>query len=83
MGEKQCSKSFSPGVMIDGKRYTPPGWMWVLSFALSGCEWAIKEADTDQFRERIRLWHVEKSWRDTLEVITDLERRIADLKKDL
>lgn len=44
---------FAPTVMIDGRVYTPKGWEWVLAFAIRGCEWAIKEANTLEFRRKI------------------------------
>lgn len=48
---------FSPSVALkDGRTYTPPNWMWVIGFALGGCDWAIKIADTEDFRTKVRLW---------------------------
>jgi hypothetical protein len=28
--------------------------MWVMGFALAGVEWAVKEADTPEFKQRMR-----------------------------
>lgn len=58
LGEK-----IAPTVLLRDRRgypertVTPPGWMWVLSFALAGCDWAIKECETEEFRERVREWY--------------------------
>jgi hypothetical protein len=45
---------FAPTVVMDGRTVTPEGWMWVLGFALGGCEWAIKEANTESFKKMVR-----------------------------
>lgn len=38
--------SFAPTVkMPGGEVVSPEGWMWVLGFALGGCQWAIDEAE--------------------------------------
>lgn len=50
----EATQTISPGVVIDGQTVYPPGWMYVLGFALRGCEWAVKEADTPAFREMVR-----------------------------
>ncbi len=36
-------ESIRPGVVIDGVTYFPPGWMYVLAFALRGFQWAIDD----------------------------------------
>lgn len=30
-----------PSVLINGMTYYPPGWVYILAFALAGCQWAI------------------------------------------
>lgn len=54
------AESFAPTVLVDGKTVTPRGWMWVLGFAIAGCEWAIREASTEDFRSRAKLWFAER-----------------------
>ena len=76
-------ESFAPSVIVDGKAYTPPGWMWVLSFALAGVEWAIREADTPEFRKVVRVWTVENQNRKIQQEIADYERRLVLLRKEL
>jgi len=48
------TEHFAPGVVIDGVTVYPEGWMWVLGFALAGCEWAIVEAERMNLRECAR-----------------------------
>ncbi len=45
--------SFAPSAVIDGRTVTPAGWMWVISFALAGCEWAVTEASKPEFRVQV------------------------------
>jgi hypothetical protein len=42
--------------MVDGVRVEPPGWMWVLGFALGGCEWALVECERQNWKMRARKW---------------------------
>jgi hypothetical protein len=56
MAAESDSGWFAPRVVVDGVTITPPGWMWVLAFALNGCKWAIETADTDEFRSTVRDW---------------------------
>ncbi len=77
------TESFAPGVIIDGKFYTPPGWMWVLGFALDGVEWAIREADTSEFRATARAWLVKNRCDDLQRQLADCERRLAELRQEL
>lgn len=44
----------SPGVIINGREYTPPGRLWILAFAFRGCQWAIDEVEKDpSFRDKL------------------------------
>ena len=45
--------TFAPQVMIDGVAYTPRGWEWILGFAAGGCQWAIDQARTPEFQQRM------------------------------
>lgn len=29
--------------------YAPPGWMWVLAFAIRGCPWAVEMIESGVF----------------------------------
>jgi hypothetical protein len=80
------SEKFAPGVMIDGKRYEPKGYEWILGFALGGCQWAIDAANKPGFREMVKRGEMLKEvarksqmirWR--LDEIGRLEDEIAKL----
>ena len=44
---------FAPTVnMPGGGVVTPEGWMWVLGFALAGCEWAVEAAERDGLQQK-------------------------------
>ncbi len=74
------AESFSPKIIVDGKLYAPNGFEWVLGFALAGCDWAIKKADTPEFRQRLRE-HLEQENKDKVErQIADYEQKITDLR---
>ncbi len=76
-------ESFSPTVKVDGRTVTPFGWMWVLGFALGGCEWAIREADTEEFRARVLKSLKDEKMQHMEEEIKICERRIAKLRQEL
>ncbi len=47
-------ETFSPTVLIkdeygDERTVTPPGWVWILAFAMAGCQWAIDEIESGKF----------------------------------
>ena len=74
------SKSFAPSIIVDGVRVTPKGFEWVLGFALAGCDWAIKKADTPEFRQQIRE-HLEQENKDKIDrQIAHYEQKIANLR---
>jgi hypothetical protein len=76
--------SFAPTVtMPGGGTVTPEGWMWVLGFAMAGCEWAIEAAERDglqqkamDYRRRQRIY-----WQE--DEIRELEARLAQARKQL
>lgn len=74
---------FAPTVMVDGRAVTPAGWMWVLGFALAGCEWAVVEADKPEFRELMACWIQGQKRAEALQEIAALEARLANLKASL
>lgn len=76
-------ESFAPSVVVDGKSLTPPGWMWVLGFALRGVEWAIKRADTEEFKAIVQAWIVENKRQDLREQIADCEEHLVKLRQEL
>ena len=70
---------FAPTVtMPGGGVVTPEGWMWVLGFALAGCDWAIEAAERDglhqkamDYRRRQRIYWQERE-------VAAAEERLAD-----
>lgn len=75
---------FAPTVVMPGGgTVTPEGWMWVLGFAMAGCEWAIEAAERDglqqkamDYRRRQRIYWQEGE-------IRELESRLAQARKQL
>jgi hypothetical protein len=49
-----------PSVMIDGQTYYPPGWMYILAYAINGFEWAIKECEKPEFKAQVKAYLIEK-----------------------
>lgn len=52
--------TFAPGVMMDGHMVKPPGWMWVLAFALRGVPWAMAQVETPAFMDAAQKWKREQ-----------------------
>ena len=78
------SNTFAPTVkMQDGQTVTPRGWMWVLGFALAGCDWAIKEADTEEFRQLILNDIAAAKRTDLLNSVKYYEEKLIELKEKL
>jgi len=75
--------SFAPSVVIDGRTLTPNGWMWVLSFALAGCEWAVLEASKPEFREQVADWMRDRKRIEAENEISALEQRIASIRASM
>jgi rubrerythrin len=58
------AESFNPGVVIDGQTFNPPGWMWVMAFAMRGVEWAVEAASKPEFLEVVQAYMREQNlWR--------------------
>ena len=83
------AESFAPTVtMPGGGTVAPEGWMWVLGFALAGCEWAIEAAERDglhqkamDYRRRQRIYWQEQKVAEA-EARLDRElKKLADLKE--
>jgi len=53
-------EKFAPTVQIDGKTYTPQGWMWIQAFADKGCEWAIEITKTPGFKKAVSEYFEEQ-----------------------
>lgn len=53
-------ETMAPGVVIDGQTYQPPGWMWVLAFALRGVPWAVTMATSPDFQQQKQAWEAER-----------------------
>jgi hypothetical protein len=47
---------FAPSVLIDGRSFQPPGWMWIWAYAMAEVPWAMKEAMTPEFRAQVNEW---------------------------
>lgn len=75
---------FAPTVVMPGgETVTPEGWMWVLGFALAGCEWAIEAAERDGVQQRAMDYERRRRiyWQER--EIAALETRLADEKAKL
>jgi hypothetical protein len=57
--------------------------MWVVGFALAGCEWAIAEASKPEFRETMKDWMQERKRFEAEREIAALEERIASIRANL
>ncbi len=80
------NETFAPKIKIHDQfgvyDVVPRGWEWVLGFALAGCDWAIREADTEKFRKIIHK-DLEKTYKEKLEAKTkEMELKITQLKND-
>jgi len=78
---------FAPTVHIvdhfGGYDYTPRGWMWVMGFALGGCDWAIQECSTEAFRDRVRADLLRLHRERAESMIHELEQRLVELKRSI
>lgn len=82
--ELGARSSFAPTVVVPGYgTVQPEGWMWVLGFAMAGCEWAIEAAERDglqqkamEYQRRQRIYWQEGE-------IRELEARLAQARKQL
>ena len=72
--------SFAPSVIVDGRTITPAGWMWVIGFALAGCDWAVTEASKPEFRAQVADWMRERKRIEAEQEIAALEQRIANIR---
>lgn len=72
--------AFAPSVMVDGRALTPAGWMWVLAFAMAGCEWAEQEIRKPEFGAKVAKWTRERKAAEAEREIAYLEKRIAELR---
>lgn len=76
-------EKFAPTILIDGQTICPPGWTWVLGFALAGIAWAIAEAETPEFRECVAEW-VRNAHKERVETeISALYSQIDALKHSI
>lgn len=64
----------------DGRVYAPPGWMYILAFALRGIPWAVEAALKPSFDAGVREWIREERNREYIE---SLEAEIAELRASL
>lgn len=75
------SESFAPTVIVDGQTVAPEGWMWVLGFALGGCQWAIDECEKTEFdlRGKICDYYRRKQLHEVDAEIERIEKRLSVL----
>lgn len=77
------TETFAPTIKLsDGQTYQPEGWMWILSFALAGCEWAIKEVESSGFQEYFRNSLYERKRQEAKYEIECYENKIAKIKAE-
>ena len=79
----QRTEKFAPSIFVDGRTVTPDGWMWIVGFALAGCDWAIKEANDPEFRNRIAEYMRERKRTQGEQEIFELEQKIERIRKSL
>lgn len=60
MSNLETVHSFNPGVVVDGKLYEIPGWMWVLAFATAGIPWALEAVGTEEFKAAVDAWKLKR-----------------------
>lgn len=80
--------SFAPTVVMPGGgTVTPEGWMWVLGFAMAGCEWAIEAAERDglqqkamDYQRRQRIYWQEGEVRELESRLAEARKKLADLQ---
>lgn len=75
-----ATTTIRPGVAIDGQTVYPPGWAWVLAFALRGVPWAVAEALKPEFDATVKAHFREYNRKCDMEDIAELEQQIADIK---
>ena len=83
MGAEQSRDHIRPGVIIDGQTVHPPGWMWVLGFAIGGCEWAIKACETNDWKNQAREWFKDRDKSRLEAQIARTEKELQRLKEEL
>lgn len=73
------TEKFAPTVMVDGSSVQPEGWMWILSFAIGGCDWAVKIASEPEFdlRGKMADYNRRHNIYHTEQMIERLERDLA------
>jgi len=75
--------NFAPTIQIDGQTVTPKGYMWVLGFALAGCDWAIKEASKPEFLKTVRAGLEQEAIKRLEAEIARYESKLLKLKEEL
>lgn len=74
---------FAPSVSINGRTITPPGWVWVLGFAIGGCKWAIEEAEKPEFLQTVRGYLKNQHNETIQQCIEEKMKEIERLKREL
>ena len=75
---------FAPSVVMPGGRVVQPeGWMWILGYALAGCQWTLDKADTAEFKAQVLEGRKAMRDRELESEIAHLECRLAELRNKL
>lgn len=76
-------KTFAPTINFNGETVIPKGYMWVLGFALAGCEWAVKEASKPEFLNMVRASLMKEEITMFENNIEYYERKISECKLEI
>lgn len=56
-----AAETIRPSVLMpDGTTVYPPGWMYVMAFALRGVPWAVREVESGWVDRAADLWGAER-----------------------
>lgn len=75
----------NPRSMVTEYTVTPEGWMWILGFALCGCEWAIKKALDPEFDmdTKVRRYELRRRLYFRREHLEALEVRVKNVRLEV
>jgi hypothetical protein len=76
-------ESIRPGVVINGKTFYPPGWMYLLAYAIRGFDWAIKDLEKSEVKQQIKDYLKEKKIDEINEEITNTKEWLQELQQRL